>query len=262
MALPFDASQLVPTGPATLVLENVRREGYGGALQIAVSDDGLFAYVPGVDMGISTPVWVGRDGNVDMIPLPPARYGALDLSPVGRRLVIQVNGTTADVWHYDFTPGTELSLLTPLGGNKEGPIWSGDGRSVAFRSDGGSSGPGGLTAGVFVESIAGGEAQRIIEQSFASAWPGAWSAGGAFAFGPIDSDTGADIWVIPPNSPEPRPFIVTADDQYAGDFSPDGRWLAYHTDESGRMEVWVTDYPAGVQRTLLSTNPGPLCQRT
>ena len=257
MALPFDASQLVPTGPATLVLENVRRGAYGSALQVAVSDDGLLAYVPGVDMGISTPVWVGRDGIVDVTPLPPARYGQLDLSPAGRQLVIQVNGTTADLWHYDFAPGTELALLTSLAGNNEGPIWSGDGRSVAFASDGGASGPGASTDGIFVQSIVGGEPQTLMEQRFVgSAWPAAWSGGGAIAFGVVDAETGWDIWVMPPNSSEPRPFIATPGAQYAGDFSPDGSWLTYFTDESGRMEVWVTDYPAGAQRTLLSTNAG------
>ena len=192
------------------MLENVRRGAYGSALQVAVSDDGLLAYVPGVDMGISTPVWVGRDGIVDVTPLPPARYGQLDLSPAGRQLVIQVNGTTADLWHYDFAPGTELALLTSLAGNNEGPIWSGDGRSVAFASDGGASGPGASTDGIFVQSIVGGEPQTLMEQRFVgSAWPAAWSGGGAIAFGVVDAETGWDIWVMPPNSSEPRPFIAT-----------------------------------------------------
>ena len=88
MAVPFDPAGGTVTGTAALVLEDVRREGAFGVPQLTVSDDGLLAYVPGTDMGISTPVWVDRQGTISEIPLPAARAFGLVLA----RLDQVVNG--------------------------------------------------------------------------------------------------------------------------------------------------------------------------
>ena len=96
-----------------------------------------------------------------------------------------------------------------------------------------------------------------MERNFpGGVFPEAWSGDGVFAFDAYSPDNGSDIWVLPPDSLEPRLLIESPLDEFAGDFSPDGRWLAYLVYEAGQMEVYVTDYPAGEKQILLSSNAG------
>ena len=241
-----------------LVLEGVRLEAYGRTPQLAVSGKGLVAFAPGGDVGLSTPVWVDRDGSVETIPLPAARYGALKLSPDGLRLAITVPGTRSDVLVYDFTaPGSALNPVTTLDYDRRAPVWSPDGRLLAFGADVAAEAGADQLATEFVQEIGGGDANRLLERDpEGSVFAGAWSSMGDMALAVQIAGMGTNIWMLPSGAREAQMFLDLPGDQWAGGFSPDGRWLAYHSDESGTQKVWVTDYPGRATRQMLSTHPG------
>ena len=243
MAVPFDPLRLEVTGTGIPVLEGVRREAFGQVPQLAVSENGLLAYVAGVDMGITTPVWVDRAGEEESTGMRAARYGTFDLSPDGRSLAIQIIGTTSDVWIHDFAPGTEPRRMTAQGNNRY-PLWAGGVGMLAFSSD--ILNPGRSLFVILLQSIDGGLPRRMMDRDFPlGVYAEAWSQNGALALSVVDPATGGDIWILHPDSLEPRPLITGPGEQWAGGFSPDGRWFAYFSDESGQNEVYVTDYPAG-----------------
>ena len=130
MAVPFDLATNSVSGPAVPVLDDVRRE-QNWFPQLAFSADGWLAYIPGADMGISTPVWVDRNGIEEPVPLPPQRYGSFRLSPDGSQVALLIDGVTRDIWLYDFERATPPRRLT-VGGHKTSPVWSADGRRIAF----------------------------------------------------------------------------------------------------------------------------------
>ena len=253
LAAPFDLSRTIVTGTAVPVLDGVRREA-SGVPQFAVSGNGMLAYVRGVDMGITRPVWVDRVGTEESIPIRPDRYGALDLSPDGRHLAISIISTTTDLWLSDFSPGAEPRRLTSYGGIMTQATWTSN-ASVAFSSLGYDA-SGAESSTLVLQPIDGSEPRQLLDENI----PGrvfveTWSADGVLAFD-VDTPQGGDIWVLPRDSAAARPLLSSPASEWAGDFSPDGRWLAYMSDEGGQNEVWVTDYPQAATRTQLSTNVG------
>jgi Tol biopolymer transport system component len=207
-------------------------------------------------MGLSTPVWVDREGSVETIPLPAARYGALALSPDGLQLAITVPGTRRDVRVYDFTPDSDLNPVTTLDYDIGQPLWSPDGRQLAFVAEVPVE-DGTDPSTVFVQDIGGGDARRLLDEDPASlVIAQAWSSTGDIALAVQFVGEGTNIWMLPSGAREAQMFLDLPGDQWAGGFSPDGRWLAYHSDESGTQEVWVTDYPGGTTRRMLSTHAG------
>jgi serine/threonine-protein kinase len=131
-ALPFDAAKREVLGPPEAVLDGVRQEGVWGAGQLAVADDGTLVYARGENAGLTRVVWRDRSGAVDtLLAFPAAQYGALDLAPDGRRLIVRVLPVAgpAEVWHLDLVQGVR-SVLSDL--PRRGVQWWPDGRRLAF----------------------------------------------------------------------------------------------------------------------------------
>ncbi len=235
------------------MLDDVRREALNIVPQLAFSANGVLAYVPGDDMGVSTPVWVDRTGAEEAILLHPDRYGPFDISPDGRQLAIQIDGTTSDVWLYDFERATDPRRLT-LGGNNGTPQWTPDGRRVTFASDRMSSDqttPG----GIFWQAVNGGPAEWLT--GGIGALPGSWTQDGVLAFMATSAAADQDILVITgQDSTEPEFVVQTPSSEWNAVFSPDDRWIAYTSDESGQNEVYVKRYPPTDERWPVSTDFG------
>ena len=234
-----------------------RREAYGGISQLSVSDTGVLAYISGPDLDLTTPVWVSRYGTEEVIPVQPSRYRAMDISHDGGLLAIQVLGTSSGIRIYDFTPGTEPRPLTVADGDHLVPMWAADGRRVAYVSH--EYGEGGqLNSTISWQSVDGGPAQLMVGPREGDLWLEDWSRDGVLVFDAFDPETGenADVWFLAPESSEPKLFLGNPWDEWGGRRSPDGRWIAYSSDESGESEIYVADFPEHTTRLQISTNPG------
>ena len=253
VAAPFDQSRLALTGPGTPLLEGIMVKP-GGAAQFTLSDNGTLLYLRG-EAQKKELVWVARDGSERPIESAGRRgFQAVAVSPDGARLAVSFraeDGPTTDVWIHDLRQGT-LSRLTFEGALNDRPTWTPDGRRVTFMSD-----RAGRPALYTVPWDGSGPAEPLIA-SDGLIQEAEWSRDGrvlAYREGP--GRTGRDIFFLRPGvDSAPHPFLVTAFDESTPALAPDGRWLAYTSDESGRDEVYVRPFPAGGGRWQISTEGG------
>jgi Tol biopolymer transport system component len=173
------------------------------------------------------------------------------LSPDGDRIAMWIAGGNPQVWVYE----TERGVLTPLTseGQNFWPAWSPDGKRLAFPSI--RSG----RTGLFWKSADGaGSAERFTTSEYVQQ-PFSWSPDGeSLVFHQsLDPNTGWDIWVLPMDGDqEPEPFLKTPSNEFQPALSPDGRWLAYVSNESRSDEIYVTSFPAPGGKWRISTDGG------
>jgi serine/threonine-protein kinase len=250
VAIPFDPRRLEITGQPAAALDGVSVFDAGDA-QFAVAQTGLVAYVRGeVHTGHDRLVWVDRHGKVESLMDARRDFGSVRLSPDGQRLALMIGGTNEQVWLYDIARRT-LSRLTFEWDNQY-PTWMPDGKRVVFRSD---------RTGVFnlysQQWDGSGPAERLTESpdsQFASSWT---RDGNVAAFVDNGPKTGFDIWLLMV-APERRvrPLIQTPFNEFFPTFSPDGHWLAYVSDETGRQEVYIRPFPSLGAKWQISTDGG------
>ncbi|MDA2935289.1 protein kinase [Acidobacteria bacterium AH-259-D05] len=256
MVAPFDPDQLEVTGPPIAVVEGVMpSRGITGAAFVGFSELGWLAYVPGTAQATERKLaWVDREGKGQALPVAPQPYRIPSLSPDGQRVAVEIDqGNQQDIWVYDITREA-LTRLTFEGSNQS-PAWTPDGRKVTFRSD--RAGPHNL----FWKSGDGSGATERLTTSEQQQWESSWSPDGQFlAFYSDSSDSGYDIWFISlAGEREPQLFLQTEFNEQFPKFSPDGRWLAYVSNESGRNEVYVRPFPKAEEgKWQISTEGGTL----
>lgn len=200
--------------------------------------------------GSRLPVWVDREGRAQPLPLPPRGYLHPRVSPDGGWLAIETEGPTHNFFTYDLGRG----VLTKLSfdGSSHWPLWTPDGKHLTFRS---------WRTGTFtmwwMPADRSGPEERLVpagaRQSAAS-----WAPDGrAMAFTEVDPEDGPDIWVLEMEGQRrPRPFLQTKFAEGSPKFSPDGRWIAYCSNESGRNEIYVQPYPGPGPRIQISAEGG------
>ncbi len=251
-ARPFDETRLEFSGDAIRILEGIPVTGPGRA-SFSVSAAGVLAYWP-YPVGTSAVLrWFERDGRTSPLLDAPAQYVGFALSPDDRQLVFSrvANTGGADVWLRDLSRGSEGRLT--FDGAAFTPQWSPDSTRIVFSGPGQSPPP-----KLFIRTVAGsGASSRIGDAStanFASSWSG---DGQSIVSVRIDPETRNDLWVqrLHDNRGEPLPFN-TPFNESNGKVSPDGRWIAYVTDESGKEEVWVASFPSGTIRRQASLRGG------
>ena len=242
LAVPFDLERLERTGDPVTVIEGILMEP-GGAAHFTFSDDGSLAYVPG-GMLVSDRklVWVNRQGEVDPLPAEPREYTSPSLSPDGRQVAVIIReGSNYDVWISEVARGT----LTPLTSHPQediAPIWTPDGKKVTFASE--MSGPGPTLS--WRPADASGPQELLLEREEGQVgFPTSWSPDGqTLAFMRVgDPGTGPDIWMLPlEGEGKPWAFLDTEFDESLAMFSPDGRLLAYMSNETGRDEIYLRPF--------------------
>jgi eukaryotic-like serine/threonine-protein kinase len=251
MAVPFDSKRLELAGSPVPLLEGVRTSTYG-AVQYGLSASGTLVYIAGGLQGsLSRLVWVTREGKEQPLAAPARGYNAPRLSPDGRRIAVTVSGS--NIWLYDMARDA-LSRAT-FGGTNNNPVWSPDGQRLVFRSNRAGSAPG--SPNLFWQPADGsGAAERLTTSPFNN-FPSSFSPDGqTIAFVEVNPETGYDIWTLGLGDRKARPFLQTQYTEAAPWFSPDGRWLAYVSDESGRWEVYVQPYPGPGGKWQISTEGG------
>ncbi|HJS60078.1 MAG TPA: hypothetical protein VKA01_18365 [Vicinamibacteria bacterium] len=256
LAMPFDVQRLVPTGPAVPVLDGVESNNNGvGAAQLAFSRDGSLLYLPSGTVE-RTLVWVDRKGLVQEIPAPARSYVGVALSPSGGRALLQVDeGPASDLWIYELERGT-LTRLT-FGGSNEQPIWAPDGRRIAFSA----WTAGGLQKITSLAADGSGAAEELLNGEGGDAgwrWPGSFSPDGRFLTLDMTSPgTDYDIWLLPlEGERKPRSLVRTPYDERGARFSPDGRFIVFQSEETGRNEIYVQPFPGPGAKSQVSTEGG------
>ena len=248
-AVPFDPVRLQVGGPSVMVLEGVSSSASYGSADFGVSRDGSLVYVPGRMRGTDRRLMrVNRTGKREPLTDSRQAFSALSLSPDGHRLALTIEAANDQIWIHDL----ERSTLSPqtLRWNNGEAIWTPDGRHLTFASD--REGPSNL----FQQPADGsGPAERLTTNAN---WQNAqaWSADGKTL---VFSEYGAtaDLWILQMDGDrKPRPFLSGPFNQHSARISPNGRWLAYVSDESGREEVYVVPFPGSRGRWPISTDGG------
>jgi dipeptidyl aminopeptidase/acylaminoacyl peptidase len=250
----FDEQRLAFSGEPARVVDGIPVIGFGRA-PFSVSAAGVLAYWP---YAVGTPSvlrWFDRNGRASAAVETPAQYIGFAISPDGRQLALSRTGKDggADVWLRDLADGTERQLT--FDGAAFTPQWSPDGTRLAFSGPGEKPPP-----KLFVKNIGNqGPAVRLTQPATtAPDFASDWSADGrSIVSVRVDPARGDDLWVhhAEDGPGEPLPFN-TRFNESLGKVSPDNRWLAYVTDESGQDEVWVATFPAGKIRRQVSIGGG------
>jgi serine/threonine-protein kinase len=261
MAVPFDLERLEVGASPVAVAADVMQAAQGrtfeldsGAGQFSVSPSGTLVYLPGglFPAREQSLLWVDRAGAEQPFALPPQSFSHPRLSPDGQRVVFgtlplgERNVYIADLRRSGITRVTD-------DGRSEGPIWTPDGKRIVFTSFVSAQGN---RADIASKSADGsGPIERLSSRSHA-AYAHSWTPDGtALAFTERRPEDFSDIWVLPLKSDrQPEAIVSTRFAEAQPDISPNGRWLAYTSDESGRQEVFVRSYPE--PGTLLPISTG------
>jgi Tol biopolymer transport system component len=259
-AVPFDVNRLDVTGQAVPAIEGVNAQTVSGAAQFAVSNTGTLAYLAGVGSASDAPVeWMTHDGKTMPLRAMPSDWSNPHFSPDGRRLAQDIlNGSNIDVWIYEWARDT-LTRLTFDAADDRKPVWTPDGKRIVFRSDRDKG------ANLYWQNADGtGEVQRLTESPNVQSPSSFHPNGKVLAFFETNPKTGDDLMFLPIEGDEssgwkpgkPSVFLNTPAGEQEPMFSPDGRWIAYISNESGRPEVFVRPFPGPGGKWQISTGGG------
>jgi Tol biopolymer transport system component len=240
LAVPFDVQSQRLQGEPIPIARAVARASGGGAVAFAVSSTGVLTYVPA---GTHELVMVTRDGRATSLSADRDTFRMARMSPDGRRVAVVTydESRRSHIWLYDVQLGTKVQLAQGIM-----PAWFPDSRRVAF-------GP------PLLEREADGTGEpRMLLSDRDNRYPTSWSRDGRhLLFNDLSKASAAgnaDIWVLTDGTP--RPVLTTTATEAQGRFSPDDRWIAYQSNESGRHEVYVIRYPQLDRRLAVSANGG------
>jgi serine/threonine-protein kinase len=271
-AVPFDLKRLEVTGPPFKVVDGVFMSTNSGSAHFDISRTGALAYAVGrAEGGDRTLVWVDRNGKADPLPLPPRSYVFPRISPDGTQLAVEVEGVNHDLYTWDFDRGVMTKMTTD--GLSHAPVWTPDGKHIAYRSW-----KAGTMTMWWMPSDRSGPEERLTSvgarQSVVSFSPdGRYMAFnqmetsgmgmgpgemGIMGSGSHEMDAGGTgVWILPMQGDRtPRPFVRSKFTEGSGRFSPDGKWVAYCSNESGRNEVFVQQWPGPGPKIKISSEGG------
>jgi serine/threonine-protein kinase len=258
-AVPFDPKLLEVTGQPAPILEGVVTSPVFAGAQFSFSETGNLVYVAG-RAGIQNVsiYWMDREGKFTPLRETPGNYNNLALSPDGKRLALDiVDGGRRDIWVYEWERDT-LTRLTFAGVANSFPVWTPDGQRIVYSSQEKV----GSTNLWWIRADGAGDAQRLTEGKsvqYARSWR---PDGKVLAFNQLNPNY--DIMTVPIEGDEksgwkpgePKAFLSNPFIVQSPAFSPDGRWLAYHSTESGPLEVYVRPFPGPGGKWQISTGGG------
>jgi serine/threonine protein kinase len=253
IAQPFDAKRLEIVGDASALAEQVQ---YFSASQTGA----VLAYWTGAAENLPQLMWFDRSGN----PLgklgDPVHQFNIRLSPDGTKVAAEIYDRQvsdiyfeSDIWLYDVSRGVK-SRLTSGPGSARSPCWSPDGKHIIFSSDRKGH------YDLYKKAVDGGGNEELVFESEIAKYCQSWSPDNKFLiFMTVsnESSTNTDIWTLPLfGDRKPAPYLQTEFHEYGGRFSPDGKWVLYMSDESGRNEVYVRPFPGPGGKLLVSASGG------
>lgn len=263
LAQKFDPSTGQTSGDPVTIADFVEYDSSTWHTSFAASENGLLIYEPGSKNMGSDLVWLDRNGKLLGSVGDRGFYkGSGRFSPDGKRIATGVGDPQADVWVFDLVHGSR-TRLTFGGATHLGPAWSPDGQRVAYAR---LSGATMVTGSSLRARLAngGGQEEVLVDQGTPGQpvtllWP-QWSADGRYLAYMGQSGPSATIWAMPTGGDKkPSPVVQSASPQariFQFRLSPDGRWLAYTSTETGREETYVTHFPSGSGKWQVSQNGG------
>ncbi len=255
-AAPFDTAALSVTGASVPLLEEVSSNTIAGG-NFALSANGTLLFKSGKDESTSGRIsQFDGTGNVKPLHTVPGAYSTPRLSPDGKRLAFSMGSTppgNADIWIKDLDRDTP-SRLTFIPGVNRFPVWTPDGKNIVFRSD---------KDLYWIRADGAGEAQRL-DSALSPEFPSSISQDGRLlAFFSQGNAASYDIFTARIEGDatqlklgKPESFLGTTFAELYPAFSPDGRWLAYQSNESGTNEIYVRPFPGPGGRRLISSGGG------
>ncbi len=248
-AMPFDLDRLEPVGQAVPALEGLAASPGIGSAQLAFSADGTLVFVPGVAQAAINQIdWMTRDGKTSALRSAKSSWSNPKFSPNGQQIALEIyDGKQRDIWVYDWARDT-MTQLTFDAADDRYPVWTPDGKRIAFASDRAKKGALNL---YWVNGDGTGEPTRLTDSPNGQI-PTSWHPTGKFlAFFENRSTTGQDLMMLPMDGDatrgwtpgKPTVFLATPATEVIPAFSPDGRWVAYQSNEGGTAEIYVRPFP-------------------
>jgi eukaryotic-like serine/threonine-protein kinase len=249
-AVRFDAERFETKGEPVTLLEGIRQARSGKPL-ISYSDVGSMVYLAtSVEAGSNALVWVDRAGIEQPAGASGRPYAQPRLAPDGQHVVTSLRGNTEDLWLIDLTRGTSSRLTAES--NTSFPVWTPDGRRLTLASakEGSYS--------IYWRPLDGSEPDERLLSGNSPNYPFSWSPDGrVLAFVSLNPTTLQDIRVLSVDQKgASKPFLETQFREGAPAFSPDGKWIAYVSDESGHFEIYVRPFPGPGEKWPISLEGG------
>jgi serine/threonine-protein kinase len=268
-AVAFDPDRLEVMGPPARAIAGVNSNSTAGGAHFACSDRGTLVYLPS-PTAESTIQWIHRSGKRRPLRDVPRDYRSLRFSPDGLTLLLDIiDGSARDLWAYEWERD-RLTRLTFDPAPESIPVWTPDGRRIVFSSTRADQKTRNL---YWMRADGTGEPERLTESNNAQ-WAGSWHPGGRLlAYSEMTRQTvRPDIMILPIEGSEelgwkpgkPTAFVESPFVENSPSFSPDGRWLAYMSNETGRFEVYVRPFTGSGGRWQISMDGGrfPVWSRT
>jgi serine/threonine protein kinase len=245
MAQPFNPSRLELSGEPVPVAEHVAISGATVRAMFSASNTGTLIYQSGDTSGGWNLVWWGRDGKqISSIPQSD-RYFGPRLSPDGTKVAVEIFAGAqgiGDIWIFDLTRGTSTRLT--FGPYSQGnPVWSADGKTIFYSSGAGAP-------YIVAKAADGSTPERIVlESKDTREFPASCSPDGRYLVYERripQNETGFHLWALPLfGDGKPFPIVQSTFEERYPEVSPDGKWMAYQSNESGRWEIYITAFPGG-----------------
>jgi len=248
MAAPFDAERLVVTGTPASIVDGLWTSPTYGTAYFASTANGVLAYVPGTGGVPQSPlVLVDRSGRPE--PVGDQRnIASVRLSPKVDRAVVRAAGANDTFWIQDLRRGSTFSRLM-FRGNVSGAVWTPDGQRIIYNS---------ANEIASIAADMSGDDRTVHEDRFVGIPTSITPDGKTVIYYTNRPGTTWDIWALSLEDGKTHPVLNTSHSETYPRLSPDGRWIAYTSNESGRPEVYVRPCPAPGRRSLISRDGGTL----
>jgi serine/threonine protein kinase len=247
-ALPFALADLKATGPPFPIAQ------HGSSPKLAVAGTLVYSDVPSDKLNL---IWTDRSGKTLSTVGEPQLYDGPALSPNGRALLVNIRGDRGwDLWTQQIGEAT-FTRFTFDSALSQTPTWSAAGDSIFWAR------PVGRKSDIFSKAISGDGAERTEISLADTVTAPVWSPDGRFlAFEIVARETRRDLWyrerTVDGRLSDPKAFLQTQFNESSASFSPDGRFVAYQSDETGGPEIYVRSFPDGDGKWRISTNGGTI----